>query len=108
MASHEERNSARSPVFWKELHEFAVICLCGWIIAFLVLPPRLEKRRLVGQMESELEATVSALQVRKEQYEAAMLAMEEDPFFRDEVYRAVLGVKKKGEEFLQKPGPRFR
>jgi hypothetical protein len=91
------------PTFWKEIHEFAAISFAGVLVALWVLTPRLGERSQIADLEGKLEDTVRALEVRKARYEAAIVAMESDPFYRQEVYRAVLGVKGNGEDFLQKP-----
>ena len=95
-----ESDSSR-PVFWKEMYWFAVICLGGWILAMAVLPPRLARNRSALDMESGLRRTVARLSRLEKEYEALIPAVENDPFYRDEVYRKVLGVKKNNEEFLK-------
>ena len=89
------------PRFWNELYWFTIICLGAWIVAMIVLPPRLERHRRLAEFETDLRLSVSALRAVEQQYEAAIMAMENDPFYRDEVYRAVLGIKEKDEEFLE-------
>ena len=90
------------PVFSKELFWFALISLGGLILATAVLPPRLARNRSALDMEEDLRSSVTKLSGLEKEYEALIQAMENDPFYRDEVYRKVLGVKKNNEEFLKK------
>lgn len=90
------------PVFWKEIYWFTVICLGGWILALVVLPPRLARNRSAFDIENDLRRTVTHLSKLEKQYAAVIPAVESDPFYRDEVYRKVLRVKKPNEEFLKK------
>ncbi|MBI4602086.1 MAG: hypothetical protein HY721_09010 [Planctomycetes bacterium] len=94
------------PVFWKELYGFGLITLGGLMLAVLVLAPKLARSRSTADLERELSDTVGRLEDLAEQYEAALAAMEDggDPFYRDEVIRAVLKVKRRNEEFLLKNG----
>jgi len=91
------------PVFWQEIYWFVVITLLGSGFAFWMLPPRLARNRTALDMEEGLQGTVAALENMEKKYEAAIAAVENDPFYREEVYRALLKVKKKGEEFLKDP-----
>ncbi len=108
MASDERSGGFRPeprPVFWKELYWFALICLGGWTLAVLVLSPRLSRLQSARELEGSLRLTVARLSDLEQQYEAAIQALEEDPFYRDETIRAVLNVKKSNEEFLKEsPG----
>ena len=89
-------------MFWKELYWFLVICLGGWTLAMVTLPPRLARNRSAFETAGELERVVRRLENLEKEYEAAIAAVENDPFYRDEVYRNVLGVKKSSEDFLKK------
>jgi hypothetical protein len=89
------------PVFWKEMYWFTVICLGGWILAMAILPPRLARNRSAADMENDLRRAVAHLSKLEKEYEALIPAVENDPFYRDEVYRKVLRVKKTNEEFLK-------
>ena len=93
----------RSPAFWKELVSFATVCLGAYIVALLVLPPRWTRYQRLRQLEHELVEICDELEGEERRYEAAIIAVENDPFYREEVYRRVLGVKKRNEEFLRKP-----
>ena len=66
-----------------------------------VLPPRLARNRSALDMENDLRRTVTHLSKLEKEYEAMIPAVESDPFYRDEVYRKVLRVKKNNEEFLK-------
>ena len=90
------------PVFRRELYWFTVICLGGWILAMALLVPRLASYRETRDMEESLQGVVTRLSSLEREYEAAIAALENDGFYRDEVYRRVLKVKKPNEEFILK------
>jgi cell division protein FtsB len=94
------RGEAR-PVFWRELYWFALIALGAWILGLLVLAPRLSRNRQAYEYEESLRREGEELTRREAQYEAAVEAMENDPYYRDEAYRHFLRVKKSGEVFLK-------
>ena len=113
---HEEREENRkdaaeprrslaepAPVFWRELYAFAVISLGGITLALLVLAPRLSQVQSAHDVESRLQTGVARLANLEKQYESAIQALDADPFYRDEVIRTVLDVKKNNEEFLKAP-----
>jgi hypothetical protein len=85
------------PVFWNELYWFVLICLGAWILGMLLLTPRLEKSRQASVIENRLDGVLQKLAAKEREYEEAILAMENDPFYRAAVYRMVLGVNKKDE-----------
>jgi hypothetical protein len=97
-----QRETEPRPVFWKEIYWFVVICLGGFTLALLVLAPRLARHRSVLDVETGLRTTVARLSTLERQYEAAIQALEDDPFYREEVIRDVLRVKKTSEEYLKK------
>ena len=101
----EGRRQAEQPNFWKELYWFALICLGGWVLAVSVLSPRLARDRSSGDAEAGLEQAVQQLEALEKEYEAAIVAVENDVFYRDEVYRNILKVKRDGEEFLKEQAP---
>ena len=91
------------PTFGRDLYGFAIICLGAWILAVWILPPRLARNRRAYETEKGLQTLNSRLETKERQYEAAIGAMENDPAYRDGVYRDVLKVKKAEEEFLKDP-----
>lgn len=91
------------PCFWKELYAFALIGLGTWILGVVLIAPRLARSRQTVEMELELESTVLGLAEKERQYEAAIAAMENDPFYREAVYRAVLGVRRTDEIYIREP-----
>ncbi len=101
-AVREGRRQTERPVFWKELYWFALICLGGWVLAVSVLSPRLARDRSSRDAEAGLEQTVQQLEALEKEYEAAIVAVESDVFYRDEVYRNILNVKSGSEEYLKK------
>jgi hypothetical protein len=105
MASTEQAGTGRvapeGPVFWNELYWFALLCTCGVALCLWILPPRLARNRSTAEIELDLRGTVEELGNMEREYEAAILAVENDPFYREEVVRAILKVKKKDEVFLK-------
>ena len=98
----------QEPTFSRELYSFAIIALCAWLGALFVLPPRLERHTRVLELEETLRREVQALHQQEVAFESAILGVENDPFYREEAHRLILGVRKKGEEFLKKPPVDFR
>ena len=90
--------SDRGGVFWREVYWFVVIVLVGLTIALLVLPPRAVKFRSLSHLEAELNSKNERLNEQQKLLEAA-IAAKEDPFYRQNVYRKVLRVKKNDEEY---------
>jgi len=105
MASTEEPGprhaTPEGPVFWNELYWFALLSTCGLALCLWLLPPRLARNRATAEIELDLRETVEELGTMEREYEAAILAVENDPFYREEVVRAILKVKKKDEVFLK-------
>lgn len=95
----------RRPAFGLEFFNLVVICLLGLLVALLILPQRLEPYLQTRMVEENLHQTVAGLELRQQEYEAAIYAVENDSFYRDEVYRHVLGVQKKAEKVLKLPAP---
>ena len=95
-------SAPKRPNFWMELYWFAIISLGGAILAVLVLAPRLARNRGGLDLEAELTAATVQLSSLENRYEAAIQALENDTFYREEVIRQVLRVKKKDEEFLKR------
>ncbi len=102
-----EKNSEEKlegPVFWKELYWFAVILLCAWAAAVWVLAPKLARNRIAADREAQLRANVARLSRLEREIEAAIAALENDPYYREAVYRAVLGLRKENEVLLKSAG----
>jgi cell division protein FtsB len=93
--------SQERPVFWKELYWFALIALGAWVLGILLLAPRLSRNQQAYEYEEALRREVDELGRKEVQYAAAVEAMENDPYYRDEAYRHFLRVKKPGEVFLK-------
>ena len=92
------------PVFWKELYWFALICLGAWIVAVAILSPRFARNRKAYETEDELRRVCDELARKEGEFQAAIEAMENDPYYRDGIYRWVLKVKK-SDEIPLKSGP---
>jgi hypothetical protein len=88
-----------------EIYWFTIICLGGTILAVVVLAPRLARNRRSRDLEAELTTTTARLSSLENRYEAAVRALENDPFYREEVIRHILEVKKNDEEFLKRTAP---
>lgn len=108
MASEEKAHGAAGPsgsragpVFSHEIYWFALIALGAWALAVWILAPRLARNRIAADREAQLQANVARLAQLERQLEAAIGAMESDPYYREAVYRAVLGVKRADEVFLK-------
>lgn len=108
---------ADGPSFWGELYWFALISVGGVAFAILVLAPRLARHESALDLEQSLRAGNQRIAKLEAEYEAGLEALENDPFYREELMRAVLKVKRADEEFLQpkageaggpaaQPGPR--
>jgi len=98
--SHRAR---QEPSFWNELYWFVAIGLLGWIIAALILPPRVAGTVRLLQEERRVLADIQSLREKEEILFGAASAMENDPFYREGVFRKRLGLKKDSEEYLQSP-----
>jgi hypothetical protein len=78
-----------------------VICLGAWILGIYVLTPRLAESRKSVELERDLVEVVSKLRQAEYRYQTVIAAMENDPYYRQAVYRAVLGIRKKNEKLLK-------
>jgi len=95
----------RRSSFWSELYWFVVMALVGWIVAALFLPPRIATLARLYRQERMVLGEIQALREEENILEGAVSAMENDPFYREGVFRERLGVKKIEEEFLEPPPP---
>ena len=98
----------REPSFWNELYWFVAIGLLGWILAAMILPPRLAGTVKLLQEERRVLADIQQLREKEEILWGAASAMENDPFYREGVFRKRLGLKKESEEYLQTTPPPIR
>ena len=98
----------REPSFWNELYWFLAIGLFGWILAAVVLPPRVAKTAQLLQEEHRVSADLEDLRRREDLLEAASSAMENDPFYIDGVVRKRLHLKKPNENYVETPAPAGR
>ncbi|MFP6631813.1 MAG: hypothetical protein VCD16_04210 [Planctomycetota bacterium] len=96
--------SDKGRVFWREVYWFAVIALIAVTVALLVLPPRAVRYSSLGRLENELKAKNERLDEQQKKLLSAITAMKEDDFYKQNVFRKVLGVKKNDEEFLDGKG----
>ena len=96
--------SDKGRVFWREVYWFAVIALIAVTVALLVLPPRAVRYSSLGRLENELKAKNERLDEQQQKLLSAITAMKEDDFYKQNVFRKVLGVKKNDEEFLDGKG----
>ncbi len=93
----------RPPSFWNELYWFVAIGLLGWIIAAIVLPPRIAGVTGILRQERRALADIRVLQEQENLLEGAVSAMENDPFYREGVFRVRLRIKKDSEDYLERP-----
>lgn len=99
----ESAEHSPQPHFWKEMYWFIVISLVGIAVALVLVSPRANRLHRLRQLEASLEVRQAALERQERLLEAAIDSFESDPFYRDVVYRKILGVKKNSEEFLNLP-----
>jgi cell division protein FtsB len=95
--------SDRGGVFWREVYWFVVIALIAITVALLVLPPRAVRYSSLARLESDLKTKNERLDEQQQKLESAIAAMKEDAFYKENVFRKVLGVKKNDEEVLGAP-----
>ena len=89
------------PNFWDEIYWFTAICLGGWILALAILPPAMVRLREALAFESRCRQRVEVLNVKNTALGQVVNAFETDSYYREEVIRTILGVKKRGEVFLK-------
>jgi len=94
----EERSASR---FWKEVYWFVIVSITGAAIGLWVLPARATRHRGLVELESRLREKAARLEEQKQVLETAVHDVEHDPFYREAVWRRVLGVKQNSEEFLE-------
>jgi hypothetical protein len=87
--------------FWREIYWFTVIGIAGAAVALWVLPARATRHQELLELEAELRAKHASLEREKQVLEAAIHSVDHDEFYREAVWRKVLGVKKTSEEFLE-------
>ena len=91
--------------FSRELYGFACICLVGWIVAVAVIPPKARRYWSLLQFESQIAARNAELEGQVEKLRQATYSMEADSFYEQAAMRARLGVKQRGEEYLDLEAP---
>ena len=104
----ERHRTTGQPSFWNELYWFVAVGLAGWILAALMLPPRVAATAQLLRHERVVLAQIEELRRREDLLEGAATAMENDPFYREGVFRKRLGVKKASEEYLESFRPSIR
>ncbi len=102
----ESDKASRGPSFWIELYWLGVILLLGWILAVAVLPDKLHSLRESLAFESHCRATLEELGRKEVALKKSLVALEHDPVFREEAYRAMIGRKSEQEEFVDDRGDR--
>jgi hypothetical protein len=98
----------KPPSFWNELYWFVAIGLMGWILAAMLLPPRVAITSQLLKEERRLTADLRELTEKENLLDGAVSAMENDPFYREGVFRARLSLKKESEEYLEPKLPPIR
>jgi len=98
----------RGPSFWSELYWFVALSLAGLTVAILVLPPRVASTVQLLRQERAALTSLREIEEREDILEGAASAMENDPFYREGVFRKRLGLKKANEEYLEPPAPSIR
>ncbi|MCZ6691224.1 MAG: hypothetical protein O7H41_16685, partial [Planctomycetota bacterium] len=77
----------KEPTFWNEIYWFTAMALLGWILAALVLPPRIAKNAQLLRKEREIIANIQDLEHTENVLEGAASAMENDPYYREGLIR---------------------
>lgn len=89
------------PNFWLEVYWLTVLGLCAWIVALAILTPAFVRLRESLAFEADCRQRVEAVSARNTDLKKALNAFETDPYYREEVIRAILGVKRYDEVFLR-------
>ncbi len=95
--------SPKQPTFLNELYWFLVTALVGWILAAMILPPRIINLAQMFRQERRVLNDIRLLQKDENFLEGAVSAMENDQFYREGVFRSRLRVKKENEVYLESP-----
>ncbi len=89
------------PNFWLEVYWLTILGLCAWIAALAILPPALVRLRESLAFEADCRRRVETVSARHTDLKKTLNAFENDPYYREEVIRAILGVKRYDEVFLR-------
>jgi hypothetical protein len=93
-----EPRAAESRRFWNELYWFAAIGVAAATLALLVVPGRLAAVIEMRRRERGLDRELRAIEARERVYSKAIEAVENDPYYREGVFRALLQARRPGEE----------
>jgi len=99
-----KRSVEKGSVFWKELYWFVIVVILGASAAMWVLPSRIHRHRGLAELQSELRQKNALLEREERKFESAVDAMKHDEFYRQAVWRRVIGVKRNSEQFLNGEG----
>lgn len=91
--------------FWNELYWFVVLGAVAWIVGWIVIPPRALRSLSLLEKEQQLEQGLERARHVERVYENAIDAVENDPYYREGVYRQRLGVTRPGDEVLPAAPP---
>jgi hypothetical protein len=94
----EKRASDRR--FYNEIYWFLTIGLLACVIAIVMLPPRANKSLNLLRRERELHVEIQTKKHQVRVFEKAIESVENDPVYREAVFREQLGVKKPREVYL--------
>ena len=107
-ASRSPRKRSRADggaLFWNELYWFTVLSITSAALGLWILPAKAARHRGLLELEGDLKAKNTLLKRQERVLEGALHAVEHDEFYKQAVWRKVLGVKKNSEEFLERdPG----
>jgi hypothetical protein len=102
MASNQV-DRPRTPSFWNDLYWFGAVCLGGFIVAALALPPRMARTLELAEQESRVHSELLRAHERERALEQAIEAMGNDPFYQAAMVRKIYGIKAQSERYLEAP-----
>ena len=102
------KNPSKAGPFYNELYWFVTIGLLACLVGLLILPPRASESISLLQKEQRLHRELEDKKHEVEVYKKAIESVENDPVYREGVFRDRLGVKKAQEVFLDPPPKRTR
>ena len=94
-----------SPRFWNELYWFMTIGLGAFILALLYLPSRAEDTLALLEKESELDRQIEQTNLDTLRYEKGVEAVEQDPYYRANIYRDRMRLVRENERRRSLPSP---
>ena len=98
------RTHGREGRFWNELYWFVVITLMAWTVGALAIPPRALETLALWKEELRYRNELQAARLKERTFEQAIDSAENDPYYREALFREQLHVKR-GNEIYLAPAP---